>query len=177
MEQNPQKEEKRGPANLRGPGIGWCTGVCGEQRRRLFFCFFGIYIPGIGAAGAECYGRVSVFEGYVVSVCAIGVEFEQFRDPVVGVVLFDLEQELYGQLVGFDVTGDGEELTFFGVEGEQHHVVHSEGQLGVVLSGFGGQQFCFFEILMEGGSYCGVVVVVGGVSEASADDSQNEGGG
>ena len=171
------ERQKKGPTNSRGPGIGGVLVCVVSNGAGLFFCFFGIYIPGIGTAGAKGNGRVGVLEGDVVSVCAIGVEFEQFRDPVVGVVLFDLEQELYGQLVGPDVAGDGEELAIFTVEGGQDHVVHLEGQLGVVLSGFGSQQFCFFEILMEGGSYCGVVVVVGGISEASADDSQDEGNG
>jgi hypothetical protein len=177
VEQNPHKEEKNGPTNSRGPGIGWCTGVCvvSNGAGGLFFCFFGIDVPRIGTAGTERYRRVGVLEGDIVSVGAISVEFEQFRDPVVGVVLFDLKQELDGQLVGFDVAGDGKELTFFGVEGEQDHVVHFEGQLGEVLSGFGCQQFCFFEILAEGGSYCGVVVVACGISKAGTDDSQGEG--
>ena len=137
MEQNPQKGKKKGPTNSRGPGIGGVLVCVVSNGAGLFFCFFGIDIPGIGTAGAEGYFGIGVFEGDVISATSIAAEFEQVGDPVRSVVLFDLEQQLDRQLVGPDVAGDGEELAVFTVEGGQDHVVHLEGQLGVVLSGFG----------------------------------------
>jgi len=160
VEQNPQKGKKKGPTNSRGPGIGGVLVCVVSNGAGLFFCFLVIDIPGIGTARAEGYGRIGVFQGDVVSAATVAVEFEQVGDPIGVVVLFDLEQELDRQLIGFDVAGDGEELTVFAIEGGQDHVVHPEGQLGVVLSGFGRQQFCFFEILVEGG--CDQVVTVTG---------------
>src|ERR1700735_2488936 len=162
-----RKWKKMAP-RMRGAGyreVYWCVVSNGAG---LFFCFLVIDIPGIGTARAEGYGRIGVFQGDVVSAATVAVEFEQGGDPVGVVVLFDVEQEVDRQLIGFDVAGDGEELTVFAIEGGQNHVVHSEGQLGVVPAGFGRQQFCFFEILVEGGVYC-VVMSFRGVGEAAAD--------
>jgi hypothetical protein len=117
VEQNPQKVEIKGPANSRGliyREVYWCVVSNGAV---LLFCFLVIDIPGIGTARAEGYGRIGVFQGDKVSAATVAVKFEKVGDPVGVVVLFDLEQELDRQLIGFDVAGDGEELTVFTVEG------------------------------------------------------------
>lgn len=108
-------------------------------------------MPVIGAVCTERNACVGVFYGYIVAVASITVEFEQVGDPVVGVVPFEVEQQLDRQLAGFDVAGYCEQFAVVGIEGIEHHVIHFKGQLVVAVVGFYAHQFCFFKVFPEGG--------------------------
>ena len=129
--------------------------VIGGFLVRLFvvrlFASFAIVLPVFGAICAERDGRVGVFHCYIVAIDAVAVEFEQVGDPVFGVVPFQIEEQLDGQLAGFDVTGYGKEVTVVGIEGVEDHVIHFKGQLVIAGGRFQADDLCFLEVLLEGG--------------------------
>lgn len=97
--------------------------------RLLFFSYFFVEFPVVGAVGAEGDAGVGVFDGDVVVGGAVGGDLKQIGNPKVGVVLFYFQEQLEGELVGGDVAGDGEELTGVRVEGVEDDSVEAEGEL------------------------------------------------
>jgi hypothetical protein len=92
--------------------------------------FYGrIYFPGV-ASGAQGDFCVGTFQGDIVAAIVISIEFEKLCDPVVAVVVFQAHQEIHRQLSGYDIAGDGQEVSGPGIEGEHDRVVHFESQLG-----------------------------------------------
>lgn len=124
-------------------------------------------MPTIGIVCAEGDDRVCVLHCYIIAVCVIAIEFKKIGDPVVGIISFQLEQQLDRQLAGFDVAGYCQQFSVVGVEGEQNHVVHFESQLVEMGVGFNCHQFRFFEIFLEG--CLDPIGMVGGGSEAAGD--------
>lgn len=130
-----------------------------------------IYFPGIanGAQGNFCVGT---FQGDIVAAVVIAVEFEEFGDPVSAVVVFQAQQEVHRQLRGYDITGDGQEVSGPGVEGEHDHVVHFEGELGESFVCFCAHELGGPEALFEGGLYVSADGVCG---SGEAAEGQEEG--
>lgn len=135
--------------------------------------FYGrIYFPAVanGAQGDYCVGA---FQGDIVAAVVIAGEFEEFGDPVGPVVVFQAEQEVQGQLGGYDITGDGQEVSGPGVEGEHDHVVHFKGELGKSFVCFCAHDLGGAEVLFEGGLDVSADRVCG---TGEAAEGQEEGG-
>lgn len=127
---------------------------------KLLLQFGGLQI-GLPAASVGVKGNpgVGVFQGDIITRDAIAVELEAIGDPAIGVIAFDLHEQVDGQVGGLYVMGYGEQVAIGAIEGIENGAIQFKGELRVVLARVGGQQFGLFEVFAEGGVDATVVIV------------------
>ena len=81
-------QNKKGPARIRGRTLL-------NYALELIFGGLGIRFP-FGSIGTKGELGIGVFQGDIVAGGIVGVEFEEIGDPIVGIVVFYLQQQVDG---------------------------------------------------------------------------------
>lgn len=66
---------------------------------------------------------ITVLECCIIGSLIVAIDFEQFGDPAIGVVLLQVHQQSDGQLSRQDVPDYSHQISVFGIVSEQHEIV------------------------------------------------------
>lgn len=116
----------------------------------LLFHGAGVNFPGV-AVTAQGDLAVGALQRDIITAVVVAAEFEQLSDPETLVIALQAYLKVQGQLGGYDVAGDGQQVSIFGVISKHDHVVHPEGQLGEVLADFAADDTGIVELIPERG--------------------------